>query len=212
MSQRRAGYGGVILAGGQSSRMGQPKAWLELGGKTFLQRIAAALAEVVEPIVVVAAPDQTLPPIDVACSVTVVHDQIFHQGPLHGIARGLESLPRECPAAYVTSCDVPLLRPQWVAFLIDALGEHDIAVAVTEERPHPLSGVYRTRLAAAAHELISQERRRPVFLFETCSTHYVNEDQLRTVDPHLASLMNANTPDELEQLRLYYASNQVGFE
>ena len=48
---------GIVLRGGQSRRMGQPKAWLPFGGETMLARVVRILGGVVDPIVVVASPD-----------------------------------------------------------------------------------------------------------------------------------------------------------
>ena len=55
--------GGIVLCGGRSSRMGRPKAWLPFGGELMLPRIVRILREVVEPVVVVAASDQEVPPL-----------------------------------------------------------------------------------------------------------------------------------------------------
>ena len=52
--------GGIILCGGQSKRMGRPKAWLPFGDELMLPRVARLLREAVEPVVVVAAPGQDL--------------------------------------------------------------------------------------------------------------------------------------------------------
>ena len=50
--------GGIVLCGGESRRMGRPKAWLPFGDELMLQRVVRILGEVVNPIVVVAAPGQ----------------------------------------------------------------------------------------------------------------------------------------------------------
>ncbi len=56
MASDRISAGGIVLCGGQSKRMGRPKAWLPFGGETMLERVVRLLSEVVHPIVVVAAP------------------------------------------------------------------------------------------------------------------------------------------------------------
>lgn len=53
--------GGIILCGGKSTRMGSPKALLAFGPETMLQRVVRLLVTVISPIVVVAAPQQSLP-------------------------------------------------------------------------------------------------------------------------------------------------------
>src|ERR1700674_4440718 len=101
--------GGIVLCGGKSTRMGSPKALLAFGAETMLQRVVRLLATVVSPIVVVAAPQQSLPelPVDVA----ITRDEQEGRGPLEGLGVGLKALPGTIEVAYVTSCDVPLLVP-----------------------------------------------------------------------------------------------------
>src|SRR5438093_12861257 len=97
--------GGIVLCGGQSSRMGRPKAWLPFGHELLLQRVVRILGEVVDPISVVAAPDQEVPPLPPG--VEIVHDSVRGRGPLQGLAAGLQSLRGKVEAAYVSSCDAP---------------------------------------------------------------------------------------------------------
>ena len=49
--------GGIVLCGGQSKRMGRPKAWLPFAGELMLPRVVRLLRTSVEPVVVVAAPE-----------------------------------------------------------------------------------------------------------------------------------------------------------
>src|SRR5262245_13826323 len=97
--------GGVVLCGGKSTRMGRPKAWLPFGGETMLGRVVRLLGEVVDPIVVVAAEEQDLPPLPRA--IRVVRDEEKGRGPLQGLSAGLAALKGVADAAYVSSCDVP---------------------------------------------------------------------------------------------------------
>src|ERR1051326_5390008 len=108
---------GIILCGGQSKRMGRPKAWLPFGDEVLLQRVERILRAVVQPIVVVAAPDQDIP--SLPGDVTVVRDAERGRGPLQGLAAGLGALAGRADAAYVSSCDVPLLGAEFVRRLID---------------------------------------------------------------------------------------------
>ena len=115
--------GGVVLCGGQSSRMGRPKAWLPFGDETMLGRVVRLLGEVVSPIVVVAAPEQEVPPLPP--DVVTARDQERGRGPLQGLAAGLAALAGKADAAYSSSCDVPFLRPAFVRRMIELLGESD---------------------------------------------------------------------------------------
>ena len=118
--------GGVILCGGLSTRMGTSKALLPFGPETMLQRVVRMLSTVVWPIVVVAAAGQSLP--DLPAGVVVTRDEQPDRGPLEGLRAGLKALPETIESAYVTSCDVPLLVPDFARRMIDLLADHDIAV------------------------------------------------------------------------------------
>src|SRR5256885_15180752 len=93
---------GIVLCGGQSSRMGRPKAWLPFAGEIMLPRVVRLLSEVVAPIVVVAAPGQDVPPLPP--EVDVVRDPERGRGPLQGLAAGLAALKGKADAAYLSSC------------------------------------------------------------------------------------------------------------
>ncbi len=189
--------GGIVLCGGESRRMGRPKAWLPFGNEVLLQRVVRILREVVDPIVVVAAPGQvvpTLPP-----SVALARDAHQGRGPLEGLAAGLNRL-RElgCEAAYVSSTDAPLLKAEWVRQVIRLLGDAAIAVPLIDGRHHPLAAVYRTSVLPEIERLLAADRLRPVFLFDSVATRVILAVELQAVDPNFESLRNLNTPDDYE--------------
>src|SRR5205085_6728886 len=131
--------GGVILCGGESKRMGRPKAWLPFGAELMLPRVARLLGEAVAPLAVVAAPGQDVPPLPP--DVTIVRDDEKGRGPLQGLAAGLRALAGRADAAYASSCDVPFLRPPFVRRLIDLLGDRHICVPRVGDCHHPLAAV-----------------------------------------------------------------------
>lgn len=186
--------GGVVLCGGRSSRMGCAKALLPFGDEALLQRVVRIVSEVVEPIVVVAAAGQELPPLP--AGVRIARDVHEDRGPLAGMGVGLAVLADTVAAAYVSSCDVPLLRPQFVRAVVAALGECDAAVPREGQRFHPLAGVYRTSLAPRISALVEAGRLRPLYLIESVRTAELTVETLRRVDPNLDSLRNVNTPEE----------------
>lgn len=187
---------GIVLCGGQSKRMGRPKAWLPFGDELMLPRIVRLLGEVVNPIVVVAAPGQDVPPLPT--SIPIVRDEEKGRGPLQGLAAGLNALHGQADAAYVSSCDVPFLRPAFVRRLIDLLGDHAICVPRVADHHHPLAAVYRREVADAVARLLAEDRLRPFFLFEAVPTRIVEAAELADVDPTLQTLRNLNAPADYE--------------
>jgi molybdopterin-guanine dinucleotide biosynthesis protein A len=188
--------GAIVLCGGKSTRMGSPKALLPFGPETMLQRVVRLLADVVSPIVVVAAPDQSLP--DLPRQVIVTRDEREGRGPLEGLRAGLKALPAHVDAAYVTSCDVPLLETAFVRELLDLASGFDIAVMQIDGFPHPLSAVYRRAVLSHVEELLAADRLRPAFLFDRVKTRRVLAREI-TADPELKTLRNLNTRTDYEQ-------------
>lgn len=186
--------GGIVLCGGKSTRMGVPKALLAFGAETMLQRVVRLLGTVVSPIVVVAAPGQSLP--ELPSSVTVTRDEQEGRGPLEGLRAGLKALPGTVDIAYVTSCDVPLLVPGFAKRMIELLGDHDIAVMEVDGFPHPLSAVYRRGTLPHVEALLAADRLRPVFLYEAVRTRRVQPAEMTSVDPELLTLRNLNNRED----------------
>ena len=174
--------------------MGAPKATLPFGPETMLQRVVRLLGSVTSPIVVVAAGEQELPALPP--DAIVARDERQARGPLEGLRAGLKALPPTADAAYVTSCDVPLLEPAFVQRMLELLGEHDIAVMEIDGFTHPLSAVYRRATLPHIESLLAADRLRPVFLFDAVSTRRVKPEEMVVADPQLRTLRNLNTRDD----------------
>src|SRR5438270_743027 len=185
--------GGIVLCGGRSSRMGRPKAWLPFGGELMLQRVVRVLRQVVDPVVVVAAPGQDVPPLP--SDVGIVRDEVEGKGPLGGLVAGLAALEEKADAAYLSSCDVPFLKAEFVERVISFLASGgveqeagdrkqetekaetsvsslspascllppEVAVPRVGGYLHPLAAVYRLAVLPHVRELLAADRLRPVF-------------------------------------------------
>ena len=198
-------FGGIILCGGRSTRMGRDKAGLPFGPETMLQRVVRILQSVVSPVVVVAAANQKLP--ELPSDVLIAIDQQPEQGPLEGIFAGLLTLQNHTTAAFITSCDVPLLEPAFVQRMCSLLEQHDAVVPADEDHVHPLAGVYRTHMADHVQQLLQAKRFRPLYLIEETNSLQVPTKLMLDVDPALYSLFNLNSPAD------YHAAlQQAGFE
>src|SRR5258705_5400650 len=160
--------GGIVLCGGKSTRMGTSKALLPFGPETMLQRVIRLLETVVSPIVVVAAGDQQLP--DLPPHVIVTRDEREARGPLEGLRAGLKALPVDVDAAYVTSCDVPLLVPGFVRQMLDLAEGYDVAVIESEGFTHPLSAVYRRATLAYREDLLAPHPLPAALVFQAGDT------------------------------------------
>ena len=188
--------------------MGRPKAALEWHGITLLQRVVGIVGRVVDgPVVVVRAPGQELPPLP--ADVVVAIDAREGRGPLQGLAAGLAEVGDGASRAYVSSTDVPLLHPAFVAAVLRIAEREDVDVAlpVAHGFRHPLAAAYRTSLLPAVERLIAEDRMKPAFLFEHARVRELEEAELlrdrelADADPELLSLLNVNDPAEYQRAR-----------
>lgn len=175
-----------IMAGGRSSRMGQDKALVRLGGRTLLERAVESWSgwggglflSVGHPERAALAPKGTVP----------VADRYPDCGPLGGLHAGLAVCPT--PLLLLYAVDTPLLGPEQAEALVAAIGTADACTYTVEGRPQPLFGLYRTScLPVAAQLLAAGERRMRRLLTQVDTTELPAPDG--------AQFRNLNTPEEL---------------
>jgi molybdopterin-guanine dinucleotide biosynthesis protein A len=204
-----AACAGVVLAGGRSSRMGQPKAALEWHGSTLLRRTVGILARAAGgPVVVVRAPGQELP--ELPDGTLVADDPREGRGPVQGIAAGLAALRGQADVAFISSTDLPFLHPAFVRRALRALTEADgaeVLLPVARGYQQPLAAAYRVSLAEVAERLITEDRLRPAFLFAECAVTRLDDAALladpvlAALDPGLDSVVNVNEPADYQAAR-----------
>jgi molybdopterin-guanine dinucleotide biosynthesis protein A len=191
-------FGAVVLCGGESRRMGRPKAWLPFGEELMLERVVRLAGTVAQPMIVVAAPGQELPPL--AADVAIVRDSVSGRGPLQGLAAGLAAFDNSVDLIYATATDVPFLEPRWMTRLVELAAGYDLVIPHVAGFYHPLAALYRPAAVLPAIEsLLLADRLRPVFLVEAVKTRVVDEGEMRAVDPALDTLRNLNYPEDYER-------------
>ncbi|MCS5525182.1 MAG: molybdenum cofactor guanylyltransferase [Candidatus Poseidoniia archaeon] len=176
----------LLIAGGRSGRLGQPKQSLEIEGETLAARTAGVLAQVARRVTVVGPPGERPDWAPAGCDWA--GDPLPHGGPLVGLAAGLAAVRGELVA--VAPCDLPLLAPATYRTLHRVAGNGDAAVA-TWEQPQPLVAVYWRKIALAATErLLAQGERRAQRLLGELPHTLVERREVA---------LNLNTPADLER-------------
>jgi molybdenum cofactor guanylyltransferase len=144
----------VVLAGGASRRMGTPKAQLEIGGQTLLQRILDALALAGLPEAVVVGGDQSW-----SAGATWVPDEYPNEGPLAGLVTALAHV--STPWILLLSCDLVAADPNQLSYLIEhANSATDVVVPDHLGKLQLLHALYRrSALTGSANRFRDGERR-----------------------------------------------------
>lgn len=188
----------IILAGGRSSRMGTDKALLPLTNaphSTFLAHLAATLSPLCDEVILVARDAAQAAHYRVAAADNrIITDKVPDNGPLMGIYSGLSAI--QAAKALVVAVDMPFAQTALVSMLLARAGTDVITVPVVNDIPQVLFAVYPRSLMPLIETTIAQGRRDPRSLLASSPVQYIDEAQLRMVDPQLRSFINVNTPEE----------------
>ena len=176
--------------------MGSPKPWLVIGDEPMLARVVRVVAEVVSPVVVVGKRGDSYPPLP--ADIMLGHDAIDGVGPLAGLATGFEMLASRCDAAFVASCDHPLLSAAFVRAVVEQLGDKSAVVPIDGTRSYPLVAAYRLDVRSALAEQFSNDDMRVQEFARVCGANFVGADKLRAADANLDSLRNVNDQHSYE--------------
>ena len=144
-------FSAIILAGGKSSRMGRDKAWLEVGGKTLLER-QIELARVVGAKEVFVSGRVGMD--YAACDCVVLTDHFQNAGPLAGIERGLSATTT--PLLLVLAVDMPRLEVGFLRKLITASADGCGVIPQLNEHIEPLVAIYPKAALRQAADLLSR--------------------------------------------------------
>ena len=181
--------GCVILAGGNSSRMGRDKALLVIENKTFLEKLGDSFSFFEEKLIAGGEREGT-------DNITWkwIPDYYPYHGPLGGVHAALKCCRSE--TMFVVACDTPLIERTVYDRLIKEMdAETDAAIAVTEDgKCHPLCGIYKKSVEKILEEQILSGNNRMMHVLKKIRTKYVD------VKSKEYGLYNINTLEEYQKL------------
>ncbi|MCM3734498.1 molybdenum cofactor guanylyltransferase [Bacillus cytotoxicus] len=187
-------FAGIVLAGGKSSRFGEPKALAMWQGKTFIEHSVEALKEVTTDIVVISHPDITNE-LSHILNVPVVEDIELYKGngPLAGLLTGMEFI--DANWYIVAPCDTPNVSKEWALELIERADEtYEAIVPLVEGKKQPLLALYHAKVKGRIERLLKEEKRSMQGLLSQCNIRYVTAEE-RDV------FVNVNTKEEYSELQ-----------
>jgi molybdopterin-guanine dinucleotide biosynthesis protein A len=184
----------AVVAGGQGRRLsGVPKGLLTLQGRTVLERLLD-LAPVFADVLLVA----NTPEPYARFGLRTAADVVPGKGAPGGVHAALVAARTEWVLA--VACDMPFVSPEAVRVLLEARSpELDALCFTVSGRVEPLLAVYRAALARPWGEILKQEDPSLRELLARCRAKVLPEEALRAVDPELRSLVNVNTPGDLQR-------------
>ena len=196
-SLRKPRVSGVVLAGGESRRLGRDKALERIGDKTLIERVVGCIAPVSAEVIVVVASPPKAAALPLPADVRVVSDRYPRCGSLGGIFTGL-SASRE-PWILLVACDMPFLDPRLMRGLMAMRRGVDAVVPCLNGRPEPLHALYSKTCLEPMERMLQGGLLKIAPLFEMVRVRYVDERTIDRIDPHHRSFFNVNSPADVEE-------------
>ncbi|WP_456384304.1 molybdenum cofactor guanylyltransferase [Persephonella sp.] len=192
----------IILAGGQSKRMGRDKAFLTLGNKTFLRIIGEKLAGYCSQIIVSGNREKELylsQLEDLNPEILFVKDLHPYAGPLNGIATCSQHVKHSY--VFVATCDTPLLEEKLVPFFVKRLNGYEAIIPEVSEKLQFLNTLYTKEALKKSRKMYNNGIRSLRRWVEALNFLKLSENEIKAVDSGLYSYWSINTPEDYARLK-----------
>ncbi|MCK4957979.1 MAG: molybdenum cofactor guanylyltransferase [Planctomycetes bacterium] len=178
----------IIMAGGQSRRMGRDKGLLAVSGEPMIKRVFEQLRPHFKQILISAADEQKY----AFLGARVVIDAEMGRGPLMGIASSLRA--SENDLNFVVACDIPEIDIDLVGELLAQAGDYDAVIPTSgPKRPEPLFAIYTRASLPSIEKALSEGKNRVLDGVAGCKVKYIELTQGRVI-------RNINTIDDYNDL------------
>ncbi|MBE5104713.1 molybdenum cofactor guanylyltransferase [Bacillus thuringiensis] len=191
-------HAGIVLAGGISSRFGEPKALVSWKESTFIEHILKVMESTLQEVVVISHSD-IKERVEQLVQVSVIEDIPHYKGngPLAGIVSGMEYI--EADWYVIMPCDAPNVSHEWFIILLELTSdEYDAVVPIINGRKQPLLAAYHNRVKEKIYTLLQEEKRSMGQLLSQCNVKYVAGEDIQA---NADWFMNVNTKEEYVQAR-----------
>jgi molybdopterin-guanine dinucleotide biosynthesis protein A len=184
----------LILAGGENKRFPVIKGFLEISGKRIIEKNIEFLKGIFDRVII----STNNPELYFYLSVPMVGDIIDYRGPMTGILSAL-TVP-EVSEIFVTACDMPFINVELAKYIADKWAKKwDAVIPVFDKKPQPLLGIYSKRIAKRMEQSIKNGERSLRRFLQGINVLYINEDELREIDPEGRSFININTMEDFQK-------------
>jgi len=180
----------IIMAGGDSQRMGMDKANLLLDGKALLQSVIATMRQLFPQVIVSVRRPRA------GIDLSQVCDEVPDGGPLAGLAASLGQI--STPWAFMVACDMPFVVPELVELLAGYRARHQAVVPVVHGHPQPLVAFYAASCLAPLRASLAAQQKSLRGALRQLDVRYVDEAEMLAVDPQLRSFFDLDTPQDVE--------------
>jgi molybdenum cofactor guanylyltransferase len=179
----------AILVGGKSSRMGQNKALLDIGGKPLLQVMIERLKPLEAEIFLVANAAEHYQQFN----LPIIPDKIPNKAALGGIYTALQHSKHE--SCFVLACDMPLIQPKLLIRMLESVDANALALVPRfKNNVQPLHSLYKESCIKGLESALEQNHLKIRQFLESICVQYF--DDYQAIDPLGVSFSNLNSPED----------------
>jgi len=185
----------ILLAGGQSSRMGFDKQFLSVDNQQLIHGIIEQLNSIFSDLIIVTNRSDAYK----KYPFRIVEDEIIGFGPLSGIHAGLKH--SDSLYNYMIACDMPFINRDYVHHMINIIEgtEEKIDAVITRygQWIEPFNSFYCKDLVSTIEQHVKSGERKIHSLLIKSNVFYVAEEEARKFSPDWNMFMNINTMEDI---------------
>ncbi len=187
---------GVMLAGGESKRMGKNKALLEINGMTMIESGFQVLSSIFDEVILITNSPEEYD----FLGCRKFSDIHIGYGSIAGIHSALSAAAND--RIFAVACDMPFINSELVRIICNNSAGYDATVPLNSEgSPEPLHAVYAKSALNEISRMISEEEKKITMLFERTITNFISPVAYSHIHESEKSFCNANTPDEFSEFQ-----------
>jgi molybdopterin-guanine dinucleotide biosynthesis protein A len=183
----------IVLAGGESSRLGRDKAFLEVKGQFLIEIIIERLRQLSQEVIIVADETDRYEEFE----ATLVSDVYPGKGALGGIYSGVKRASN--PYSLVVACDMPFLNLSLLRYMQTLAVSYDVVIPRIGHLREALHAIYAKDCLPFMEEQLQQGDLRIIHFFPHVRVRYVEQEEIEVFDPQHLSFFNINTQGDLQR-------------
>jgi molybdopterin-guanine dinucleotide biosynthesis protein A len=185
----------IILAGGESRRLGKDKAFIQIGGIRLLDYVYGKCQKLFSEILIVTnQPHQFT-----EYQTPIIVDELRGAGSVGGLYTGL--MRANNYHSFCVACDMPFLKLELMAYLIEQRFNNDVVIPRTKAGLEPLHALYSKRCIDPMKKLLEKGDFKISHLLSEVRVRYCDEEEIKRIDPSLSSFVNINTKKDLYKIQ-----------
>ncbi|MFA4920225.1 MAG: molybdenum cofactor guanylyltransferase [Thermodesulfovibrionales bacterium] len=178
----------LILAGGENKRIPLIKGFLEIRNRKIIETNIELLKSIFSRVIL----SVNHPELYFYLGLPMIGDVIDSRGPMTGILSVF--MNTESADIFVTACDMPYINAILIKYMVEKYnGRFDALIPLYDGKPQPLFGIYAKRISELMEQRIRSGKKSLLDFLKTINVRYINEEEVRSIDPEGRSFVNINT-------------------